>query len=59
MFTSTLDEASDRDVVRFFRFDLDPALALTKHQSLVAQLVCALKLNENVVGTGIGEITPT
>ena len=59
VFALTLGESSDCDVVRFCRFDFDPVLALTKHQSFVAQLVGALELSVNVVGPGIGEITPT
>ena len=59
VFALTLGESSDCDVVRFCRFDFDPALALTKHHSFVAQFVGALELSENLRGPGIGEITPT
>lgn len=50
--------SGDKDIVRLIGFDFDPLVALTKDKTLVAVVIGALQLGEDVVGCGICQVAP-
>lgn len=51
--------SGDGDVVRLLRLHFDPLIAPTKDQALVVEFVGAVKLGDDVGGSGIGQAAPT